>query len=143
MKKKILCLLTALFFGLMLFGTLFHQKIDALFREQVAIANPQPFKEKIPHTFEKDGKKMEYITEESFLLIPKEAVQNNMVYVLEIVEVPYGSYEVVRLKSVEVAGETEDSVKVIRGLKEKDRVVAVFSESLENGERVVREDLQK
>ena len=62
-----------------------------------------------------------------------------MVYVLETVEVPYGSYEVVRLKGVETAGENGDYVKVTRGLKEKDRVVSVFSESLENEERVITE----
>ena len=143
MRRKILCLLTVLFFGLMLFGTLFHQKIDGLFREHVEVVNPQPHKEKVTQTWEKDGEKHEMITEETFLLIPKDAVQNNMVYVLETVEVPYGSYEVVRLKGVETAGETGGSVKVTRGLKKKDQVVAVFSEGLEDGERVVREFLQK
>jgi len=140
MRKKILCLLTALFFGLMLFGTLFHQKIDGMFREHVTVINPKPHKEKVTQTREKNGEQHQIITEETFLLIPKEAVQYNMVYVLETVEVPYGSYEVVRLKGVETAGETEDGVKVTRGLKEKDRVVTVFSESLENEERVVAEE---
>ena len=140
MRKKILCLLTALFFGLMLFGTLFHQKIDGMFREHVTVINPKPHKEKVTQTREKNGEQHQIITEETFLLIPKEAVQYNMVYVLETVEVPYGSYEVVRLKGVETAGETGDYVKVTRGLKEKDRVVAVFSESLEIKERVVAEE---
>lgn len=139
MRKKILCLLTALFFGLMLFGTLFHQKIDGMFREHVTVVNPKTHKEMVTQIWEKNGEQHEMLTEETFLLIPKEAVQYNMVYVLEIVEVPYGSYEVVRLKGVETAGETEDYVKVTRGLKEKDRVVAVFRESLENEERVVAE----
>lgn len=137
MHKKILCLLTALFFGLMLFGTLFHQKIDGIFREHVKVVKPKPYKEMVTQTWEKNGEEHEIITEETFLLIPKEAVQYNMVYVLETVEVPYGSYEVVRLKGVETAGETGDCVKVRRGLKERDRVVSVFGESLENEERVV------
>lgn len=139
MRKKVLCLLTALFFGLMLFGTLFHQKIDSMFREHVTVVNPKPHKEKVTKTWEKNGEQHQIITEETFLLIPKEAALYNMVYVLETVEVPYGSYEVVRLKGVETAGETGDYVKVTRGLKEKDRVVAVFCESLENDERVVVE----
>lgn len=143
MRKKLLCLLTALFFGLMLFGTLFHQKIDGMYREHVTVVNPQPHKEKVTQTWEKNGEQHQIITEETFLLIPKEAVQYNMVYVLETVEVPYGSYEVVRLKGVETAGEIGDFVKVARGLKEKDRVVTVYSESLENSERVVGEFLQK
>lgn len=137
MRKKVLCLLTALFFGLLLFGTLFHQKIDGMFREHVTVINPKPHKEKVTQTWEKNGEQHQIITEETFLLIPKEAVQYNMIYVLETVEVPYGSYEVVRLKGVETAGETEDYVKVTRGIKEKDRVVATFSKNLENGERVV------
>lgn len=143
MRKKILCLLTALFFGLMLFGTLFHQKIDGMYREHVTVVNPQLHKEKVTQTWEKNGEQHQIITEETFLLIPKEAVRYNMVYVLETVEVSYGSYEVVRLKCVETAGEIGDFVKVARGLKEKDRVVTVYSESLENSERVVSEFLQK
>lgn len=137
MRKKILCLLTAFFFGLMLFGTLFHQKIDGLFREHVTVVNPQTHKEMVTQTWEKNGEQHRITTEETFLLIPKEAVQDNMVYVLETVEMTYGSYEVVRLKGVETAGEIGDFVKVARGLKEKDRVVTMFLESLENGERVV------
>ena len=139
MRKKILCLLTALFFGLMLFGTLFHQKIDGMFREHVTVINPKPHKEKVTQTWEKNGEQHQIITEETFLLIPKEAVQYNMVYVLETVEVPYGSYEVVRLKGVETAGEIEDYVKVTRGLKEKDRVVAIYSDWLVDGMRIVEE----
>ncbi len=139
MRKKILCLLTALFFGLMLFGMLFHQKIDGMYREHVTVVNPKPHKEMVTQTWEKNEEEHRIITEETFLLIPKEAVQYNMVYVLETVEVPYGSYEVVRLKGVETAGETNHFVKVTKGLKAKDRVVAVFRESLENDERVVVE----
>ncbi len=120
MRKKILCVLTVLFFGLMLGGTLFHEKIDSLFRKHVEVVTPQPYEE------------MDY-----YLLIPASAVQYNMVYVLETVEVPYGSYEVVRLKGVEIAGEIDGSVKVKWGIKEKDRVVAVFDESLKNGDRVI------
>ncbi len=140
MRKKILCLLTVLFFGLMLFGTLFHQKIDGIYREHVTVVNPKPHKEKVTQTWEKNGEQHQIITEETFLLIPKEAVQYNMVYVLETVEVPYGSYEVVRLKGVETAGEIGDFVKVARGLKEKDRVVTVFRDGLENGVRIVVEE---
>lgn len=140
MRKKVLCLLTALFFGLLLLGTLFHQKIDGMFREHVTVVNPKPHQEKVTKTWEKNGEEHRILTEETFLLIPKEAVQYNMIYVLETVEVPYGSYEVVRLKGVETAGETGEYVKVTRGIKEKDRVVAVFSESLEIEERVVVEE---
>ena len=140
MRKKILCLLTALFFGLMMVGTLFHQKIDGMYREHVTVVNPQPHKENVTQTWEKNGEEHQIITEETFLLIPKEAVQYNMVYILETVKVPYGSYDVAQLKGVETAGEAEGFVKIKKGLKENDRVVAVFSESLENNERVVAEE---
>lgn len=138
MRKKVLCVLTVLFFGMMLFGTLFHQRIDGLFREHVTVVNPQIHKEMVTQMREQDGERQEFMVEETFLWIPKEAVQNNMVYVLETVEETYGTYEVVRLKVVEPAGETETSVKIKNGLKEKDRVVAVFGEGLEDGERVVQ-----
>jgi len=138
MRKKVLCVLTVLFFGMMLFGTLFHQRIDGLFREHVTVVNPQIHKEMVTQMREQDGERQEFMVEETFLWIPKEAVQNNMVYVLETVDETYGTYEVVRLKVVEPAGETETSVKIKNGLKEKDRVVAVFGEGLEDGERVVQ-----
>ena len=96
MRKNVLCALTALFFGLMLFGTLFHQKIDRMFRENVSVVSPQSYQEEVMQTWEVNGKKREIITTGTYFLIPKEAVQNNMVYVLETMEVPYGSYEVVR-----------------------------------------------
>lgn len=89
----------------MLFGILFHQRIDGLFREQVNVENPQPHKEMVTQIWEIDGERKELMNEEEFLLLPKEAVYNDMVYVLETVEVPYGSYTVVRLRTVETAGE--------------------------------------
>lgn len=132
--------MTALFFGGMLFGTLFHQKIDGLFREQVTAVHPQPYTEVITQLWEIDGTRKEVLTEEEFLLLPKEAVHDNMVYVLDTVEVPYGSYTVVRLREVETAGELEDTVKIKHGLKKTDRVVTVFLLSLSDGERVAAEE---
>ena len=137
MRKKILWVLAGMFFGVMVVGTLFHQNIDGLFREQVVTVQPLPYTEKLTQSMEIDGEMREIIMEENYLLLPKEAVNNNMVYVLETVEVPYGSYKVVRLKSLEGAGETKDGIKVKRGIKETDRVVSEFSEKLEDGERVV------
>ncbi|MBP3577210.1 MAG: hypothetical protein J6K15_03775 [Lachnospiraceae bacterium] len=139
MRKNVLCALTALFFGLMLFGTLFHQKIDRMFRENVSVVSPQSYQEEVMQTWEVNGKKREIITTGTYFLIPKEAVQNNMVYVLETMEVPYGSYEVVRLKSVEIAGEVDGYVKIKNGLLAEDKVVVVFGENLEDGMRVVED----
>lgn len=137
MRKKILCVLTVLFFGLLLFGTLFHQKIDGMFREHVAVVKPQPYTEEVQKIWEVDGEKREIVTMASYLLIPKDAIQNSMVYVLETVEVPYGTYEVVRLRAVEIAGETDGMMKIQEGLSEQDRVVAVFRETLKDEMRVV------
>ena len=139
MRKKSLSVLTVLFLGMMLFGTLFHKKIDGMFREQVTVVNPRIHKEMVTQTWETGGEKREFTTEETCLLVPKSAVSNNMVYVLETVEVPYGSYEVVWLKYVELTGEAGDSIKIKSGLKENDRVVAEFGENLANGMRVVVE----
>lgn len=137
MRKKILCVLTALFFGMMFLGTLFHQKIDGLFREGVQIASIEPYTEEFVETLEIDGTQMDITRMETFLLLPKEAVRDGMVYILETVEVPYGSYEVVRLQSVQVAGEIDSMIKIEQGLSETDRVVAVFSDTLSDGMRVV------
>lgn len=139
-KKKFLCWMTALFFGGMLFGTLFHQKIDGLFREQVTAVHPQSYTEVLTQTWEIDGTLKEVMTEEEFLLLPKEAVQDSMVYILDTVEVPYGSYTVVRLREVETAGELDDAVKIKHGLKKSDRVVTVFLSTLRDGERVAAEE---
>lgn len=137
MRKKVLCVLTVLFFGLLLLGTLFHQNIDGMFREHVAVVNPQPYVEEVQEIWEADGGKREIITLKNYLLIPKDAVHNNMVYMVETVEEAYGTYEVVRLKFVESADEVDGMVKIKNGLSEKDRVVAVFGEKLEDGMRVV------
>lgn len=139
MRKKVLCAVTALFFGLMLFGTVFHQRIDETFREHVAVVTPLPYKEDVELILEIDGEERILITTENFLLIPKTAVQDNLVYVMETVEVPYGSYKVVRQKVLEIAGETEDFVKVKKGLSEQERIVEIFNSNLENEQRVVGE----
>jgi len=137
MRKKVLCVLAVLFFGLLLLGTLFHQNIDGMFREHVAVVTPQYYMDEVTELWEVNGEEREFITTENYLLIPKDAVQNNMVYMVETVEEAYGTYEVVRLKFVESADEVDGMVKIKNGLSEKDRVVAVFGEKLEDGMRVV------
>lgn len=137
MRKKVLCVLAVLFFGLLLLGTLFHQNIDGMFREHVTVVSPQSYVAEVQEIWEVDGGKREIITMINYLLIPKDAVQNNMVYMVETVEEAYGTYEVVRLKFVESADEVDGMVKIKNGLSEKDRVVAVFGEKLEDGMRVV------
>ncbi|MGN0431960.1 MAG: hypothetical protein ACI4EQ_06340 [Lachnospiraceae bacterium] len=136
MRKRILCVLTILFFGSMLFGTFFHQKIDGIFRESVQIASIETYNEEHKEIIEINGTETEVTMKETFLLLSKEAVREGMIYVLETVEVPYGSYEVVRLKSVQTAGEKDSMVKIQDGLSETDRVVAVFSDTLSDGMRV-------
>lgn len=132
-----MCVLTVLFFGLLLFGTLFHQNIDGMFREHVAVVIPQSYTDEVKKIWEVDGEERKIITQETCLLIPKAAIQNNMVYRIETIEVPYGTYEVVRLTFVESADEVAGMVKIQKGLSENDRIVAVFSENLEDGMRVV------
>lgn len=137
MRKRILCTLTILFFGIMLLGTFFHQKIDGLFRESVQITSVETYAEQYVETMEINGTEIEVSRAETFLLLPKEAVRDGMVYVVETVEVPYGSYEVVRLQMVQTAGEKDSMIKIRQGLFENDKVVAVFSDSLSDGMRVV------
>ena len=142
MRKRILCIFTALFFSIMLLGTLFHQKIDGMFREHVSVVSPEPYQEEVVETWEVDGEVREARMFKNYLLVPKEAVWYGMLYVLETVEVPYGSYEVVRLKNVELAGEQDAMVKVQKGLSKKDRGVAVFCDTLADGMRVVESKVE-
>lgn len=139
MKRKILCGLTAVFFVLMLFGTFFHQKIDSLFRIKVQLATIETGSEYVSVQGTIDGRETELMREEQFLLLPAEAVRDNMIYVVEHVTVPYGSYDVVTLRVVQTAGVTEGKVKIKGGLSESENVAAVYDDSLHDGMRIVVE----
>lgn len=66
-----------------------------------------------------------------------------MVFVLETKKVPYGSYEAVFLRAVEVAENAEeaggDMVYIKDGILRSERVVALFDDRLQDGMRVVEE----
>lgn len=139
MKRKILFGLTAAFFMLMLVGTFFHQKIDSLFRIKVQLATIETGSEyvSVPGTI--DGQETELMREEQYLLLPAEAVRDNMIYVVEHVTVPYGSYDVVTMRAVQTAGVSEGKVKITAGLSESENVAAVYDDSLYDGMRIVVE----
>lgn len=137
MKQKLLSVCTVLFFGIMLIGTFFHENIDGLFRESVQIATIETYVEEYHKTVEINGTEMEVLVQDSFLLLPKDAVKDNMIYVLENMTVPYGSYDIVRLRDIETAGQEGNMVKIQSGITENDRIVAFFSDTLSDGMRVV------
>lgn len=139
MKRKILFGLTAVFFALMLAGTFFHQKIDSLFRIKVQLATIETGSEYVTVPGTIDGRETELMREEQFLLLPAEAVRDNMIYVVERVTVPYGSYDVVMLRVVQTAGVTEGKVKITGGLSESENVAAVYDDALCDGMRIVVE----
>lgn len=141
MKRKILLGLTVIFFAVMLFGTFFHQKIDSLFRIGVQPVTAETGSELVSFMGTVDGQETEFMREESFLLVPAGAVRDNMVYVVEHVEVPYGSYDIVTLRIVQTAGESEGKVKVTGGLTGSERIVSAYDDSLYDGMRVVVEEL--
>lgn len=140
MKRKILFGLTAVFFVLMLAGTFFHRKIDSLFRIKVQLATIETGSEYVTIPVTIDGRETEITREEQFLLLPAEAVRDNMIYVVERVTVPYGSYDVVMLRVVQTAGVTEGKVKITGSLSESENVVAVYDDSLCDGMRIVVEE---
>ena len=78
--------------------------------------------------------------EESYLLLPAQAVRDNTVYVLEHVTVPYGSYDIVTLRIVQTAGESNGKVKITEGLTGNERVAAVYEDAFYDGMRVVVEE---
>lgn len=137
MRRKLLSVCTVLFFGIMLFGTFFHKEIDRLFRESVQIAEIETCVEEYSKILEINGTEMEVLAQDFYLLLPEEAVRDSMVYVLETIAVPYGSYDVVRLRSIETAGQEGNMVKIQSGITEEDRVVALFHDGLYDGMRVV------
>ncbi|MEZ3428305.1 MAG: hypothetical protein K1W13_13055 [Lachnospiraceae bacterium] len=140
MKRKIFFGLTVLFLGIMLAGTFFHQKIDSLFRPKVQIAVIEGGSEYVSFWRTVEGKETEYMREESYLLLPAQAVRDNTVYVLEHVTVPYGSYDIVTLRIVQTAGESNGKVKITEGLTGNERVAAVYEDAFYDGMRVVVEE---
>lgn len=140
MKRKIFFGLTVLFLGIMLAGTFFHQKIDSLFRPKVQIAVIEGGSEYVSFWRTVEGKETEYMREESYLLFPAQAVRDNTVYVLEHVTVPYGSYDIVTLRIVQTAGESNGKVKITEGLTGNERVAAVYEDAFYDGMRVVVEE---
>lgn len=118
----------------------FHQKIDSLFRPKVQIAVIEGGSEYVSFWRTVEGKETEYMREESYLLLPAQAVRDNTVYVLEHVTVPYGSYDIVTLRIVQTAGESNGKVKITEGLTGNERVAAVYEDAFYDGMRVVVEE---
>ncbi len=143
MRKKLLWAGMILFFGTMLLGTFLHQKIDSLSRIKVEAILPEPYIEEIWEVADVNGVQTDVVRQERFLLIPEEAVKDGMIYTVQTEEVPYGSYEIVRLKPVEIAGAEEGKIKVAGGLSEQEKVVACFDATLSDGMRVVEEEGNK
>ena len=127
-KKTGIWIAAITFFTLLLIGTFFHKKIDGLETESV---------------IELDGEEIPVTTEEVYLSLPAAAVHDGMVFVLETKKVPYGSYEAVFLRAVEVAENAEeaggDMVYIKDGILRSERVVALFDDRLQDGMRVVEE----
>ncbi len=143
MRKKLLWAGMILFFGTMLLGTFMHQKIDNLFRIKVETISPEPYIEEIWEVADVNGVQTDVVRQERFLLIPREAVKDGMIYTVETEKVPYGSYEIVRLKPVEIAGAEERKIKVAGGLSEQEKVVVCFDAMLSDGMRVVEKGENK
>ncbi len=139
MRKKLLWAGMILFFGTMLLGTFLHQKIDSLSRIKVETILPEPYIEEIWEVADVNGVQTDVVRQERFLLIPEEAVKDGMIYTVQTEEVPYGSYEIVRLKPVEIAGAGEGKIKVAGGLSEQEKVVVCYDATLSDGMRVVEE----
>lgn len=142
-KKTGIWIAAITFFTLLLIGTFFHKKIDGLFRMKVAAVYPQECRVETESVIELDGEEIPVTTEEAYLSLPAAAVHDGMVFVLETKKVPYGSYEAVFLRAVEVAENAEeaggDMVYIKDGILRSERVVALFDDRLQDGMRVVEE----
>lgn len=143
-KKKTGIRIAAItFFTLLLIGTFFHKKIDGMFRIKVAAVCPQECRVETEDVIEIDGEEIPVTTEEVYLSLPAAAVHDGMVFVLETEKVPYGSYEAVYLRAVEVAEDAEEAddnmVCIKDGILRSERVVAIFDDRLQDGMRVVEE----
>lgn len=125
---------------IMLAGTFFHQKIDSLFRPKVRLAVMESSSEYVSFFKTMDGKETEYMREESYLLLPVQAVRDNTVYVVEHVTVPYGSYDIITLRAVQTAGESDGKIKITEGLTGSEKVAAVYEDAFYSGMRIVVEE---
>ena len=136
MRKRILLALTGIFFLLMLLGTFFHEKVDALFRVQVRAVAVQKETVQVPAEVTVNGEEIQVQMTEEFLTVPGSAVRENRVYVTGREEVAYGSYSIVWIWEVRTDGEWEGRVKIAAGLSEGEEIVEVFTDTLSDGMRV-------
>ena len=142
MKKRVLCLLSIMFFGILLFGTFFHKQIDDCFRIHVATVYGSDRIMERETVVDIAGVPTQVTVKDSFLMLPKTAVKDDKIYVVETVKVPYGSYEIVHLQNVETKNVPMDAeagaqnILITAGLSRSDKVVTVFDERLQDGMRI-------
>lgn len=130
-KTIILFIQTAIFFTLMLAGTLFGQRIGDLFRPSVAVEQPEYRKISYETVASIDGQEQRIVTERLSLLLPPTALireeEGFFVYRLQTRTETFGTRYTLekRLVNVEIQG---DLVIVLSGLGADDYIVPDIQE---------------
>lgn len=136
-KNIILSIQTALFFGLMLAGTLFGQKIGDAFRPTAAVLHPAYRRINYDTVVVIDGSEIEATVMRDSILIPFEALafdsEGYYVYLLQEQTEVFGSYHTLAKHPVTVEI-MEDFVLVLSGLGPADWIVSDIKSANANGE---------
>lgn len=135
-KKKIILICIALFFIIIIFGTFFHKKMDQLFREQVYYRSIKLETKEITTKVmigEEEGLSVQNIY---VVYLPVTAVKHDTVMIVSQEEVPYGSYQVISERYITYNAIDENTVEIVDGIDNGEKVVIDYTDKLYDGMRV-------
>lgn len=138
-KNIILSIQTAVFFALMLAGTLFGQRIGDCFRPSVAVRQPEYRKISYKTTATIESEERYVVTERLSLLLPSKALRQEeegfYVYLLQTRTEAFGTYYTLEKRLVNIEMQDEFII-VLSGLSPNDYIVPDVQELLESGENL-------
>ena len=129
MTKKILFLITVIFFAAMLFLTLFAEKIHENSLPQATAARPE--RQLFPYEFT-DENGVTYMGSAEKIAVPKSMLENG-VFVIYSAEKNGTKRNFVRLAEVRTGEENGDYVEVVSGIGFTDRIAVESTGTLYDG----------
>ena len=129
MTKKILVIVTIVFFAAMLFLTLFAEKIHESSLPKVTASRPE--RQLFPYEFA-DEKGETFTGSAEKIAVPKSMLENG-VFVIYSSEKNGTKRNFVRLAAIQTGEENDDYIEVVSGIGFVDRIVTDSSEVLYDG----------
>ena len=129
MTKKVLFILTALFFAGMLFLTLFAEQMHNASLPKVTVSHPEQKPFPYEYTDENGEQQTGYVQK---LAVP-EAMSESGVYILYYAEKNGTKRSFVRKAPVQMGEERDGYVEIVSGLMFSDRIVIESTETLYDG----------